>query len=166
MPEFRAVTTMANCIVIGKANILERVTFTAAGPRVNCVVVRRTPWGPLAASCWGTNHEVMRRACQDHLDALEQIAETCAQPWSACHGRRSDAKGWHRLGFTDGEVQAWHEVGVYDHLAAGELRLVGIGPRDVAREYEDDQTLGYAYAAGDVRLQEVQNLVLGRLDDG
>ena len=86
---------------------------------------------------------------------LELIRETIAQDWPRCGGERIDgAEVWVRQ-WTDAEVIAWLEVGVYTAAAAIRLACAGVEPREVGGEYETDVTLGLAFARGDVSVDRV-----------
>lgn len=86
------------------------------------------------------------------------IAETVAQDWPRCGGERIDgAEVWARQ-WTDAEVIAWLEVGVYTAAAAVRLAIAGVEPREVGGEYEPDVTLGLAFTRGDVDVDGVLRL--------
>lgn len=84
------------------------------------------------------------RSEQDRSLAL--IQQTVAQPWPRCCGERIDgATVWLSAGFSDPEVVAWLEAGVYTAAAAVRLALAGV-------------TLGLAFTRGDVSVGQVLEL--------
>ena len=83
------------------------------------------------------------------------IAETVKQPWPRCSDERIDpAAAWAPY-FTDLDVVAWLEAGVYTAAAAIRLERAGIGPRQVARQYEPDVTLGLAFTRGEMSVEQL-----------
>lgn len=107
--------------------------------------------------------EVDRRAANEAPvdDELARIRETLTQTWPRCGGHTpSAAEDWAGM-FTADRVEEWLEAGVPFVLAAEDLEIVGIDPRDVRREVEDGITLGLAFALGELSLAEVQRIVLG-----
>lgn len=126
--------------------------------------VSRGRWLRLVVeACVGETREQLGARAIAQLDELERIAETVAQPWPRLDGETpSPAEHWHSAGCVDAEVVAWLEAGVPWSTSAAQLRGVGIGPRDVARELEQGWSLGLIFARGDLTLAEVQRLVLGK----
>jgi hypothetical protein len=85
-----------------------------------------------------------------------ELEETLEQDWPRCGGERIDpADAWVYAGFEDEQVVAWLEVGVYKAAAAVRLDLAGVAPRDVLREHNSGETLGLAFARGEVSLRRV-----------
>lgn len=92
------------------------------------------------------------------LQRRRAIAETVAQPWPRCDGERIDGAEVWAPRFSDAEVIAWLEVGVYTAAAAVRLAIAGVEPREVGGEYEPDVTLGLAFTRGDVDVDGVLRL--------
>ena len=91
--------------------------------------------------------------------SLALLQQTVAQPWPRCGCERIDgATVWLSAGFSDAEVVAWLEAGVYTAAAAVRLALAGVEPREVGGEYEVDVTLGLAFTRGDVSVGQVLEL--------
>ena len=64
--------------------------------------------------------------------SLALIQQTVAQLWPRCGCERIDgATVWLSAGFSDAEVVAWLEAGVYTAAAAVRLALAGVDPREV-----------------------------------
>ena len=83
------------------------------------------------------------------------IAETVEQPWPRCGDARIDpASAWAPY-FTDLDVVAWLEAGVYTAAPAIRLGRAGVGPRQVARQYEVDITLGLAFTRGEMSVEQL-----------
>ena len=86
---------------------------------------------------------------------LAAIAETVKQLWPRCSDERIDpAAAWAPY-FTDLDVVAWLEAGVYTAAAAIRLGRAGVGPRQVARQYEVDVTLGLAFTHGEMSVEQL-----------
>ena len=87
------------------------------------------------------------------------LRETVAQPWPRCGAEKIDgAAVWLGARFTNDQVVAWLEVGVYTAAAAVRLARAGVEPREVGGEYETDITLGLAFTRGDVSVDGVLRL--------
>jgi len=87
------------------------------------------------------------------------VAETVTQDWPRCGGDRIDgAEVWLGARFTDEQVVAWLEAGVYTAAAAVRLARAGVEPREVGGEYETNVTLGLAFTRGDVSVDDVLRL--------
>lgn len=153
-------------VVAGRARARDIITHhRGEGSQPRAAGLRTTPRGPVRCSLVVGRDESARAAearVRAELDELERIAETVVQRWSACDGETpSSAEHWRNAGFCDAEVIEWLEAGVPWALSADALAVVGIEPRDVARQHEPGVTLGLAYARGEVSLATVQRLVLG-----
>lgn len=84
------------------------------------------------------------------------IAETLEQSWPRLDGETPDpAHHWQAAGFDDAQVVAWLEVGVAWAGKAAALRDAGVEPREVAREFDTDVTVGLAFARDEVALSEI-----------
>ena len=89
------------------------------------------------------------------VENLAAIAETVKQSWPRCGGERIDpADAWSPY-FTDAQVVAWLEAGVF--TAAAAIRLINAGwlPRDVAGQYEVGVTYGLSFARGDISFAQL-----------
>lgn len=91
---------------------------------------------------------------------MEAIAANDAGYWITGGEPVKDvAQKWLDAGCDAAEALAWWKAGCFDAQSAADLMAAGIDPGDVEDLDDRCESLGYAYANGDIDLEQLLRLI-------